>query len=392
MNGVFIHQQVKALVKLGHHCEVIQTYTWFPKLGLHKYHPYWQEGHCRYNELFKTYEGIKINRVPVFVKMPDRIFKEDSYKREAIAIQKYLIKHKLQFDVIYASFYTETAYVGTFLKRLIDRPLVSIARGDDIHAWPKENPLLLKQIEQVFLSSDVLLANSRGLARDAENLVGDSSKFTVGVVYNGIDTDKFHPISKSQKQELKEELGLPKDKKTLLCVATPIKLKGWLELLDTIANSGGCFSEWVLICVAVNRDFPDKLDLHEEAKTRGIEDKVIVIGQLNHEILVKFYQAVDAFVLPSYNEGLANVVLEAAATNLPMLITDVGGHKEVFENSNSTLICPPKNVNALTNSLRQFLSDIVNLPGDTRDTVIARVGSYHYNAKQLINHFERAIG
>lgn len=393
MNGIFIQQQQVALENLGHQCQVVQTYKWFPRLGLHKFHPYWKEGYLKYNDFFKSDKQNRIHKIPIFVKMPDRFFKDDPYQREAKAIYKYFQQRKLldQIDLIYANFYTETAYVGTFLKQFTGKPLVSIARGDDIHAWPQENPFFLKHIEKVFEFSDKLLANSKRLAHDAEKLILGQNK-EVQVVYNGIDTEKFKPVSLFDKKKLIEKFKLPTDKKLLLCVATPVKLKGWLELFEAIANNLSNFKDWVLVCIAPNRNFPDRIDLLAEAEAMGISDKTIVVGQVHHSKLVEYYQASDAFVLPSYNEGLANVVLEAAATNLPLLVTDVGGHREVFENSKSTLLFAPKDPVELTESLQNFLSYQASIPSDTRKVVTARVGDYQKNAKLLVSYFEEALG
>lgn len=393
MNGIFIYQQLKALEALGNRCEVVQAYKWFPPLGLHKYHPYWSEGYSKFTDFLDSPEIGRMHKIPVFVKMPDRFFSSDPYQREAKAIYKYLVKNSLldKIDVIYANFYTETAFVGALLKEYTGKPLISIARGDDVHAWPQQNPLLLRHIAKVFESSDKLLANSKRLALDAENLMPDFDK-AVQVVYNGIDTNKFKPASQSDKNSIRKKLKLPVDKKLLLCVATPVKLKGWLELLDGIANNLERFEYWILVCIAPNRNFPDKLDLAAEAKSRGISEKILVIGQVEHSKLVAYYQASDAFILPSYNEGLANVVLEAAATNLPLLVTDVGGHREVFGNSGSTYLFPPKDPAALSESLLKFLSNHADLVLDTRKVVIENVGDYHKNAKLLLTHFENALG
>lgn len=393
MNGVFIYQQLIALEELGHQCDVVQTYKWFPPFGLHKFHPYWQEGYAKFSDFTKVNKVSRIHKVPVFVKMPDRIFNADPYQREAMSIYKYLSKKRLldKIDVIYANFYTETALVGTYLKRLTGKPLISIARGDDVHAWPQENPNLLTHIKAVFEHSDVLLANSRKLAKDAKDLMPAFSK-DVEVVYNGIDTDKFKPVSKNVKEELIKQLNLPTNKKLLLCVATPVKLKGWIELFDAIASNHSVFEDWVLVCIAPNRNFPDKLDLIAEAEARGLVDRIVVVGQVDHSRLIAYYQAADAFVLPSYNEGLANVVLEAAATNLPLLVTDVGGHREVFETSKSTLLFPPKDTAAISKSMSEFLSNQAYLTSDTRKVVMDNVGNYQKNAALLITHFEKAIG
>jgi glycosyltransferase involved in cell wall biosynthesis len=192
-----------------------------------------------------------------------------------------------------------------------------------------------------------------------------------------------------EKEKLKSYFFSSATKNVLLCVATPVEIKGWLMLLDSISEIQDIFQNWELVIVAVNRTNPDALDLWAESKTRGIEGKVRILGQLEHQALAQLYKAADAFVLPSFNEGLANVVLEAAASNLPLLITDVGGHLEVFEKSKSTVIVPPCDKEALKTGLKTLLTQVVALSSDTREIVSQNVGDYLHNAKKLKEYFEK---
>lgn len=384
MNGIFIHQQIKALVALGLDCHVLMTYNWFPPLGLHRLHPYWKMGYDRHQQLFDEFEGVKIHKVPVFIKMPNRFFSEDPSLREAKVLAEYIKNSDEFFDVdwIYGNFLTDYAYIGVLIKQMIGIKTASIARGDDVHAWPQENPLLLPLIQEVFEKSDLLLANSARLAEDAKLLVTFPERRLMEVVYNGVDLDRFSPALEKERDQLRVKFGLKNKTKYLLCVATPVALKGWLVLLDAIATARDVFSGWVLLCVTVIRENTDALDLHKEALDRDIAQFIEVIGQLEHRDLAEYYQAVDAFVLPSLNEGLANVVLEAAASNLPILITDVGGHKEIFENSKSCQIAKPNDVQDLIGGLKNLVLSIDNIH-DTRKIVSAQVGSYLKNAQKL---------
>jgi teichuronic acid biosynthesis glycosyltransferase TuaC len=386
MNGIFIHQQAKALIELGHQCHVILTHKWFPPAGFHRFHPYWREGYNSKSEYFSEVDGVPVHAVPVFVKMPDRIFREDPYEREARAIVGYLKKNSDlgEFDWVISHFWTETSYVGKLVKEKLGVPLAAFSRGDDIHEWPKNNPVFYAHVQSVYNESDLLFANSKKLAEDAQLLVQEPDKRDINVIYNGVDLEKFTLVSQKEKEKLKTELGWGKDKIHILCVATPVKLKGWLELLDALSLLASSGIDFELIAVTVNRDFPDKIDIPSEASKRGIESHLRLLGQIPHDILPKIYKAADLFVLPSYNEGLANVALEAAATNLPMVLTDVGGHKEVFELANSVQLIPPKDTESLVKAIQIQLDRIANQESDSRFWVEKKVGDYFQNAKSLI--------
>lgn len=388
MNGIFIHQQVKALTDLGHQCHVLLPHKWFPPFGLHNFHSYWKEGYQLKSDFFTSYEGIEILPVPVFVKMPDRIFSEDPYEREAVALFRFIKNHpKLkQADYIISHFLTEVSFVGQKLSKLLNTPLAAFARGDDVHDWPIHNPKLKDQVNQVYFGANKLFANSIRLADDTHQLVKPEVKRTINVIYNGVDLTKFSPISVEAKKAKKKKLGFSLDKCQVLCVATPVKLKGWMELLDSLVLNQELKSTVELIAVAVTRDFPDRIDLQKEADKRGVNIKLL--GQINHEDLVEVYQASDLFVLPSYNEGLANVALEAAASNLPMVLTNVGGHEEVFRNSNFVALIQPKDIEALSSAISKMLDRNDLDLSDTRKIVEENVGDYVANAKKLIEELQ----
>lgn len=67
------------------------------------------------------------------------------------------------------------------------------------------------------------------------------------------------------------------------------------------------------------------------------------------------YNALDVFVLPSYREGFSRSAMEAAATGLPMVLTDIRGCREIGEHRKEVLLVPPRNPGALTEAVRELL-------------------------------------
>jgi glycosyltransferase involved in cell wall biosynthesis len=68
-------------------------------------------------------------------------------------------------------------------------------------------------------------------------------------------------------------------------------------------------------------------------------------------------QATDLIVLPSHDEGMSNVVLEAMAAGCAVIASDVGGNPEVIVDGESGLLFPAGNLNALTGLLRALVTD-----------------------------------
>lgn len=385
MNGIFIHQQIKALSGLGCECHVLVDFNWFPSFGLHKYHTYWETGFATFHNFFQQVDGVKIHRVSTFINMPNRLFPDNYYDRLANSFSKYIIKSPdlKDADWIFAHFLTDFGFIGTKIKAQTGIKLAAIARGDDVHAWPLENPHLLGHIEEVFFKADLLFANSARLARDANALVPKKIQRTIDVIYNGIDLEKFRPVLKGEKENLKQKYKLDRNLKYFICVATPVELKGWLLLFDALAEVKEFLTNWRLLCVAVNRTSNDTIDLAVEAKKRALSDFIIILGQVSHDNLAEIYRASDAFVLPSYNEGMANALLEAAASNIQIIASNVGGHSEIFQESEDCSLIMPGDLVLLKSALIKVIKFEGNIVS-TRNQVV-KVGSYHDNAKKLLS-------
>jgi teichuronic acid biosynthesis glycosyltransferase TuaC len=391
-SGIFVHQQVKALQKLGVTCHVIQPVNWFPPLGLHTLHPYWRQGYEALQNTFSEYESVPIHHPRVFVKMPSRFFHDHHWDLEGEAVAAYIKKSNSlrDADVIYAQFLIHEGYVGTVVKKRTGIPLVSIALGDDVHAWPAQKSSLIPFLKKVLYQSDVVLANSKALANDTATWADELHPVHVQTMYQGIDLEKFTPLHQpGRKQEVRERFGLQHETHYLLCVATPVVLKGWLNLLDSIQSLGDKFAGWQLLMVAPPRHAPDALDLEAEAEARKISGLVKYMGKVDHQDMPDLMRVVDSFVLPSYNEGLSNAVIEAMATGLPVIATDVGGHREFIDSGVNGILIQPNHTGELITALDKIIGDEVfrtEIASHAREGA-ERIGSYDQNAVKLAAAF-----
>lgn len=386
-NGIFIHQQVKALREAGVECYVLLLHNWYPPFGWHRYHGYWREGHTARSAFFTEYEGVTILPVPMVVKMPTRLFNESYYDRAAGAIVRFIKGHKeLQgADWLYAHFLTDNGFIAAKVKDRLNIKLAAIARGDDIHAWPEANAALRPNLAYVFERADLLLANSRNLGNDAHKWMLAGKSREVDTVYNGIDYRQYRPVaSRQERDEGRVKFGLDRDTKYMICVATPVALKGWNELLEAVAGCGPAFDGWQLLIVAPERSSSDTIDL--AGRAAGMPARARFMGQLSPADLAILFRVCDMFVLPSYNEGMANALLEAMASALPCIATEVGGHNEVIENGVDGLLIAPKSVRAIQQAFETLLSDdrLRAAMGSRARARMIAFGDYRENAGRLL--------
>ena len=158
-SGIFVHQQLKALVQLGVEVHLLQVANWFPPFGLHKLHPYWKEGFNERMEMLDELEGVRIHHLSHFVRMPNRIFRDNQLDKIGELIGKYILNNKQlkETDWIYAHFLWYEGYIGSIASRLSRVPLAAIALGDDVHAWPEKNKKIADSLPFVFKTAKLLM-------------------------------------------------------------------------------------------------------------------------------------------------------------------------------------------------------------------------------------------
>lgn len=387
-NGVFIHQQVKALTMLGVSCEVVMPYNWYPPMGLHTLHPYWVAG---YNEhqthIEEELDGVKITSLSVFVPMPSRLFPGRFYHRAAKKVAQYL--NKIGFDKkkdwVLAYFLNDSGYIAAKVKEQTDVNVAVMGRGDDIHAWPEQDATLIPDIQFVYHHANVLLANSKRLAKDAERWMQPDEHRVFKVVYNGINYKEYYPANHIEKTEIRKEFGLEKAGKYMICIARPVKEKGWQELLEALHKIKNELNGWQLIAVAPKSANPEEIDLQKLIISYDLQTHVVLMNGLAPTLLGKLLRACDALVLPSYNEGLSNALLEGMASGLVCIATNVGGHSEVIQDKSNGILIESRSVEEIAEAISYVIANegLRKLMGEKARTSMLAFGDYYENAKQL---------
>ena len=95
--------------------------------------------------------------------------------------------------------------------------------------------------------------------------------------------------------------------------------------------------------------------LRELSLEAGIDDLIWFAGERND--VADIMRALDLFVLPSINEGISNTILEAMATELPVIATDVGGNPELVINNQTGYLVPKQNPIAIAEAFKKYLDN-----------------------------------
>lgn len=135
-------------------------------------------------------------------------------------------------------------------------------------------------------------------------------KEKIRIIPQPINTNKFSPVNKDKKNELRRKLDLQQDKKIALTIGRLNKTKG----LDLLHEAVKKIEKTDLLFCLIGKGPYGKI-LKDK-----YPNKIIHPGFVPFEDIDKYYKASDLLIHPSSLEGLPNVVLEAEACNLPVLV------------------------------------------------------------------------
>ncbi len=171
-------------------------------------------------------------------------------------------------------------------------------------------------------------------------------------IYNGIDVDKYCDPDLSVKAE-RRRLNISTTATVLLTVGRLVHVKGHRHLLEAVASMGHEESADVHCLIIGDGDLREELE--SQAHELGISEKISFLGHQNN--ITPFLMISDLFVLPSLNEGFGLVVIEAMASGLPIIATNVGGVPEIVKDGETGILVSPGESSALKNGILTLLKD-----------------------------------
>lgn len=175
-------------------------------------------------------------------------------------------------------------------------------------------------------------------------------------IVNGVDTARFRLASKGG---ARSALGIPESAKVLGVVGRFGPFKRHLELLDCFADLAANDPDARLL--VVGEGGPNRAAVLERMRRPDVEGRVHWLGLRGD--LERIYPAMDLLVVPSTNEGLSNVVLEAMACGVPVLTNDCCGSSEAIRDGTDGFVRPLGPVDALRGEMERALASV---RGDSR--------------------------
>ena len=261
---------------------------------------------------------------------------------------------------------------------------------------PLKVPRLIKKPVNVLLSSYFRNRQAKSdfvtmpTMQAIENLILSSNKyFTVPVaaVSNGVDLSDFKPGKASS--EIYKKYKILKDKKIVLYVGRvdPEKKVG----LVIEAFNKACAKVHNIQMVIVG-DGVDKLRLEKMVFGMGLNDRIQFLGRVLPPDLHELYRVGDVFATASEIETQGIVLIEAAASGLPLIAVNAGAVSEVCINNKNGFLCQPGDVYGISEAMIKILgNDAMRKKFGEESVKIATEHDFEKTLDKFINIYKKVI-
>lgn len=282
------------------------------------------------------------------------------------------------FDIIHAHYALPYGLCAHFARMLINHKKVKIIttiHGTEVFVLAQHH-LYKDMLRYVLKTSDVVTTVSKYLKKTTNDLIGKIKH--IEVIYNFVDSDIFSPSKKNMNLRQKYAQN---EEKIIIHASNMRPIK---RLMDVIA----VFNQIQMNTPArllLMGDGPDRQNALALCKQLNIRDKVYFLGkQLNRE---DFYSMADLFLLPSSFESFGLSALEAMSCGVPVMITAVGGAKELIGNERNSLLCQPEDISGMSMKAIDLLSNSKKLE-KMKENARMRAESFFIKSK-IIQLYEK---
>jgi glycosyltransferase involved in cell wall biosynthesis len=241
-----------------------------------------------------------------------------------------------QIKHIHAHFASGAATTAMMAAKLLDISFSFTAhRGDILEG----KALLDEKLKQAKFAVSISEYNRTCLLREAPDVAEDKVK----TIHCGVATDVFLPSERAHSGPL-----------VFLSVGSLLERKGHVFLVEACR----LLNEYDINyrCIIVGNG-PQRNSLQNVIYKYKLEEKVLLVGSVPHEDIQSYYDKADVFVLPSLNEGIPVVLMEAMSKGLAVIATNITGVSELVTNERHGILAAPGEYGELAGAMIRLSKD-----------------------------------
>lgn len=246
-----------------------------------------------------------------------------------------------RFDLVHCHAAYPQAYVAESLRQLVGIPFVVRPHGADVLPGEaiRRSPRLESRMRLALMAADAVIAQGGSLREVVIELGVEPGRLTI--INNGVDVAAFASAQ-----------PFPHPRPYILGIGSLVPHKGFDLLVEAYSRlRNPC------VDLLIAGDGAEASALGELVQRLGLGDRVRLLGPVTGDRKVSLYRSATCFVCPSRREPFANVILEALASGLPVVATDVGGNRELVRPDMNGLLSQPESPAALAAAIQRVLDD-----------------------------------
>lgn len=376
MSGIFVHEQVKALINNGCEVKVVSPVPWAP-FPLQHLNKKWK----LYSEIpNKTdLEGVEVY-YPRYIEFPRGFLfhKSGEFMFNGIKGTIADIYKEFEFDVIHSHVALPDGYSGMLINKEYKVPHIVTVHGQDFQQTLHKNEETKEALFKVLNSVNSIVVVSNKL----KNIVKEfkfSSKITV--VHNGISKKYIDSYRKDNSN---------KDYIEILSVSNLIPIKGIEFNIKAVSELVKKYPNLIYTIVG---DGALRGELENLVKELNIEKNVAFIGRVKHEEVFHYIKKCDVFSLPSYNEGFGVAYIEAMSQGKPIIGVKGQGIEDIIINGENGFLVNPKNHEEIYNILETLIKDKDKRSevGENAKQCVEENLTWDINADKMINIYNNCL-
>ena len=303
------------------------------------------------------------------------------YYLNIFALKRIISKEKPDLiNAHYASGYGTLGRLSGFNKKLLN------VWGSDIYDFPNESKVKKRIIEKNLKNYTAIASTSYCMAEETKKYLENKSK-EIFITPFGVDIEKFKNLN-TEKRENEITIGIVKTLTEKYGIEYLIKAIKELENILDIENY-----KKIRLLIYGKGELKNKLE--DLTKELQIEDKVIFKGYISNEDVPKALNEMDIFVVPSIldSESFGVAAVEAMACEVPVIVSDADGLKEVVVNNETGFVIPKRSSKEIANKIKILIenSDTVKkFKKNARERVL-KLYDWNKNVDNMIKIYKELL-
>lgn len=250
-------------------------------------------------------------------------------------------------DLLHAHF---ASGYGTLGRLACYHPYILSVWGSDVYDFPHRNRWNMHTLRKNLEAADKICSTSQAMANHTNSLGAEIAGICITPF--GIDAKQFTP-ERAKENDAWITVGTVKTLTDRYGI--DVLIKAFAKARQLVAENDEALSRKMRLRIVGGGD--KRSEYENLATTLGIGDSTTFIGAVSHDKVPSELHELDIYVALSRSESFGVAVLEASATGLPVVVSDVGGLPEVVEENETGLIVKTEDIEAAADAINKLVLD-----------------------------------